>query len=114
MAFRWPLKFELQKPGESTITHDRFGNEKIIPGEPIPVKVFSWEIVRSEEKEGESVLRTIDDLRIIAPPDTFAPEDTVTLPGGGKWTIEGHAEDNRNNPYFDAGLVTYHAQKVEG
>lgn len=114
MPYRWPLKFTVSKPGEITYETDRFGNETPVQGPDIPVQVFSVEIVQTEELGGDSILRTIEDCRIIAPPDTFTPEDTIDVGDGTRWAIQGHPEDNRMNPYFDAGLVTYHARRTEG
>ena len=108
MAFQWPLNFEVMKPGEITWETDRFGNK-------YPAKVFAWEIVKSEEfDDKEMLMRIRDKMQILAPPGTFIPADEIEVPTVGKWQIEGNAEDSTNNPYFNSGLVTYHAKKVTG
>lgn len=115
MAFQWPLNFEVMKPGEVTWETDRFGNKIPVQGDPVPVNVFAWEIVKSEEfDDKEFVMRIRDKMQILAPPGTFAPADEIEVPTVGKWQIEGNAEDSTNNPYFNSGLVTYHAKKVTG
>lgn len=111
----WPLKFTITGQGPGHWEKDRFNNDVWVPGEPIQVAVFSWEVTKSEELDSEtSVLRTVDDLVIIAPADSFTPQTAVKLPNGDTWEIQGNPEDVNNNPYYSPGLVTYHARKVEG
>lgn len=110
----WPLKFTVQTQGEGHWEKDRFNNDKWVPGELEDVPVFSWAVVKTQEIGGDSVLRTIDDLEIMAPPGTFTPEGSVSLPDGTVWQIQGNPEDVNNNPYWSPGLVTYHARKTEG
>lgn len=109
---KWPLKFPLvtQDGGEETL--DRFDNPVWTPGPPITVHVFAWEIVRSEEQTtGDNRGLLFEDLRIYALPDTFNYRNSVFTPDGQEWLFNGAAEDNRHNPYFDPGMVTYHAIK---
>lgn len=111
----WPLKKYVIKPGEGYWGEpDRFGNEKWIEGEDTEIPVLGWEVVRSTEGDPDSVLRTIDELQIIAPPGTFTPEDEITLPNQEKWQIEGNPLDSTNGPWWNPGLVIYRAKKVTG
>ncbi|ALC07141.1 hypothetical protein CDES_14080 [Corynebacterium deserti GIMN1.010] len=110
----WPLKKTVMKPGEPTIDYDRFGNEIIRPGVPVEVNVVGWEVTRSTEGDPDSILRTVDELQIFAPPGTFAASDVVTLPDGGEWNIEGNPIDSTNGPWWNPGLVIFRAKKVDG
>lgn len=110
----WHLKFTVRTEGAGRWDYDRFGNEVWVPGPLEDVPVFSWAVVKTQEIGEDSVLRTIDDLEILAPPDTFSPEQSVTLPDGTVWQIQGNPEDINHNPYWAPGLVTYHARKTEG
>lgn len=110
----WPLRKQVMKPGEGHYEYDRFNNEVWVPGVPEPVNVLGWEVVRSTEGDPDSILRTVDELQIIAPPNTFNPEDSITLPDGGEWQIEGNPMDSTNGPWWDPGLVTYRGKKVTG
>lgn len=110
---KWPLKFPLVTQDGGHYEEDRFGVKKWVPGPPMNVMVFAWEIVRSEEETtGDNRGLLFEDLRIYAPPGTFDYRNSVFTPDGEKWLFNGAAEDNRNNPYFDPGMVTYHAVKV--
>lgn len=110
---KWPLKFPLVTQDGGEVELDELGNSEWVPGPPITVYVFAWEIVRSvEETSGSHRGVLFEDLRIYALPDTFHYRNTVFTPDGEEWEFNGNAEDNRNNPYFDPGMVTYHAIKV--
>lgn len=110
---KWPLKFPLVTQDGGTYDYDRFGAEIWVPGPEITVKVFAHEIVRSEEETtGDNRGLLFEDLRIYAPPGLFDYRNTVFTPDGEEWSFNGAAEDNRNNPFFDPGMVIYHAVKV--
>ena len=111
----WPLRKTVMKPGERYLSEpDRWGDQKWIQGDPVPVNVLGWEVTRSTEGDPDSILRTIDELQIIAPPDTFHPQDEITLPDGETWTIEGNPLDSNNGPWWEPGLVIYRGRKVTG
>lgn len=111
---QWPLKFELihETPGTYT-EHPVTGNLVYTPGPRITIKVFAWEIVRSVEESNPSspsAAILFEDLRIYAPPNTFQRESKVITPDERKWAMNGTGDDNRHNPWFDPGMVTYHAK----
>lgn len=110
---KWPLKFPLVTQDGGEVFTDELNNTAWAPGPPVTVMVFAWEIVRSEESgTGSSEKLLFEDLRIYAPPGVFDYRNTVFTPDGEEWFFNGAAEDNRNNPYFNPGMVTYHAIKV--
>lgn len=111
----WPLRKQVIKPGERYLAgYDRFGDEIWKTSDPVPVNVLGWEIVRTTEGDPDSVLRTVDEAQIIAPPDTFTAADVIEIPGSGEWHIEGNPLDSNNGPWWSPGLVTYRARKVTG
>lgn len=99
-------------PGEPT--KDRFGNEIPGPMEWAPANVFGWAVVRTEEQTGDSIMRLIDDLQLIAPVGLLTAENEIRLPDDTTWVVEGNAEDYNANPWFTPGLVIHHCKKVEG
>lgn len=111
----WPLRRQVIKPGERYLDgYDRFGNEKWVDSPPVPVKVLGWEIVRTTEGDPDSVLRTIDEAQIIAPPGALDAGTEIELEGYGMWRVEGNPLDSNNGPWWSPGLVTYKARKVTG
>ena len=62
-----PVKQTLDMQFEGEPTTDRFNN--IIPGvsEWRPVKVAQWWVDKTEEREGDSILRTVDTLHVHLP-----------------------------------------------
>lgn len=117
MAFI-PLRhtIEVYTPGKPV--KDRFNNLRPGPGTWTPVKVASWSVSRTEERDiqGASILRTIDTLTIHVPPGTApTPGGKVRLPDGSEWQVEGHGEDYNHGPFgFIPGLIVIHSKKVEG
>lgn len=95
---------------------DRFGNERPGKGEWQPVQVASWWVDRTEEKSGDSILRTIDMLHAHLPADTpVTAASKLRLPDGSEWTVEGNPEDYNHGWHgWEPGLLVVHAKKVEG
>ena len=96
--------------------YDRFGNLRPGKGAWEEVAVASWWVDRTEEKTGESVLRTIDYLHVHLPPEHAPePDADIRLPDGSVWAVQGHPEDYNHGWHgFKPGLVVVHAKKVEG
>lgn len=92
---------------------DYFGNLVNKTGPYRPVRVAGWAVVKVEEQQGESVLRTIDQLEVYSPEEFHAGSE-IRLPKGSVWQVEGNAEDYRHGPWWDPGLVVVRAKKVEG
>lgn len=109
---KFPLKFTVTTQDGGTWERDEVNNNVWVPGPSIEVKVFAWEIVRSEEDAPKNIYLLFEDLRIYAPPGTFNYRNSVILPDGSAWEFNGEAQDSTNNPYFNPGLVTYHAIRV--
>lgn len=95
---------------------DRMGNER--PGRVswVSVPVASWWVDRSEEKSGESVLRTVDYLHAhLRPGDAPGPGGHVRTPDGLVWAVEGNPEDfNHGFHGWAPGLVVIHCKGVVG
>src|SRR5690625_7108619 len=68
-----PVKQTLDMQFEGEPTTDRFNN--IIPGvsEWRPVKVAQWWVDKTEEREGDSILRTVDTLHVHLPVENVPP-----------------------------------------
>lgn len=111
-----PLAQTLDVYTPGSIVRDRFGNERPGAGEWKSVKVASWWIDKTEEKSGESVLRTIDYLHVHIPPGSApSPGGKVRTPDGHEWTVEGNPEDYCHGWHgWNPGLLVIHAKKVEG
>lgn len=105
---------EFYYPGEPV--RDRFGNERAGEGEWVAVLVASWWVDKSDEKAGESVLRTIDMLHVHVPVGFEPPPSgLVRTPDQTEWTIEGNPEDfNHGFHGWVPGLLVLHAKRVEG
>lgn len=110
----YPLREQVEVGAWTDGGVDRFGNPK--PGELIweSVNVFGYATVRTQEEQGDSIMRLVDELQVFAPPGTFDPAQELRLPDGTKWTVEGNAEDYNANPWFKPGLVVIHCKRVEG
>lgn len=95
---------------------DRFGNVRPGPGEWVEVLVASWWVDRTEEKQDDSVLRTVDMLHVHIPiSDAPDASGKFRTPDGQEWQVEGNVEDfNHGWHGFVPGLVVVHAKKVEG
>ena len=105
---------EFYFPGEPTV--DRFGNERPGVGEWEVVPVASWWIDRSEEKTGDSILRTIDMLHIHVS-EEFVPLSSglVRTPDQAEWQIQGNVENYNHGWHgWAPGLGVVHATRVEG
>lgn len=110
---KWPLKFPLITQDGGEVVTNELNDTSWVPGPEITVKVFAHEIVRSEESgTGSASNLLFEDLRIYAPPGMFDYRNTVITPDGQEWSFNGAAEDNRHNPFFDPGMVVYHAIKL--
>lgn len=95
---------------------DRFGNER--PGKGVwrSVAVASWWVDRTDEKSGNSILRTIDYLHVhCRPEDAPKPDSVIRLPDGSQWQVQGNVEDYNHGWHgWAPGLVVVNAKKVEG
>ncbi len=114
MDFPTPFELEFALPGKPVV--DRFGNER--PGgfswQRIPVS--SWWIGATEEKAGDSVLRTMDMLHVhVSSSFSLDAAAKVRLPDGSEWSIEGNSENYDHGWHgWAPGLLVVHARKVEG
>lgn len=115
MAFI-PLPQSIDMQAKAGTKRDRFGNLVAAPGEWRQVRVASWWVDRSEEKAGDSVLRTVDYLHVhCLPSDAPGPEGRVRTPDGRVWSVTGNPEDfNHGFHGFIPGLVIVHAKEVQG
>ena len=101
--------------GPATVTVDRFGNERETPGAFAPVKVFAWSVNPRDEEQGDHVLRTIDELKVVLrAEDAPSPGGRFRTPDGQVWEVEGNPRDPNNNPWFRPGLVVCMGKKVTG
>lgn len=95
---------------------DRFGN--LAPGVGVweSSPVAQWWVHRSEETDGDSVLRTVDLLTVHFPAGSEpAPSSKVRLPDGTEWQVEGNAENYDHGFHgWAPGLVVVHCKRVEG
>lgn len=95
---------------------DRFGN--LTPGVGVweSSLVAQWWVHRSEETDGDSVLRTVDLLTVHFPAGSEpAPSSKVRLPDGTEWQVEGNAENYDHGFHgWAPGLVVVHCKRVEG
>ena len=89
MAFI-PLNQTVEVYRRGAPERDRFGNERPGKGEWQQVKVASWWVDRTDEKSGDSILRTIDLLHVhLRPADAPTPDSQIRLPDGSQWQVEG-------------------------
>ena len=105
---------EVYTPGPPVTA--RFGNERPGPGGWRAFRVASWWVHKTEEKDGEFILRTGDLLTVHVPPEA-APEPggQVRLPDGSVWTVEGNPEDYTHGFHgWSPGLLVVHCKRVEG
>lgn len=94
---------------------DRFGNVTRVPAGFERVLVCGWSVNPVEESEGDSVLRVIDTLKVIAPVGlNIPPEAKFRTPDGREWNVEGSPRDSNNGPWWSPNLVTVTAKGVEG
>ena len=105
---------DVYRPGEPTT--DRFGN--LVPGVGVweQTPVAQWWVHRSEESEGDSVLRTVDVLTVHFPAGTEpSPSGQIRLMDGTVWQVEGNPE-NYNHGFhgWSPGLMVVHCKRVEG
>lgn len=95
----WPLNFEVTVQGE---------------GRPArAVAVFAYHVTRSEESMLAGHMRLVEVLRVIAPPGVIQRGDSVTISDGTQWEVDGNPEDYENNPFYQPGLVIYHANRIQ-
>lgn len=109
-----PYTLEFFTPGETVV--DRFGNERPGKGQWVQVPVSSWWIAQTEEKAGESVLRTIDMLSVhVGETVKVGADSKIRLPDGSEWSVIGNPEDYRHGWHeWNPGLLVIQAKKVEG
>lgn len=94
---------------------DRFNNVTRKPAGYRQVLVCGWSVNPVEESEGDSVLRVIDTLKVIAPSGLdIPPESKFRTPDGREWNVEGSPRDSNNGPWWSPNLVTVTAKGVEG
>ena len=112
------LTVQVKKPGEK-VENPLTGNLTTLPGQVVEQPVFAWSVVQSVEKTATAATREagggawlLERLEIIGPPGVITNADTVILPDGTQWALQGNAEDHNNNPWWSPGLVIYYAQKV--
>lgn len=110
-----PLKhvLEFMAPGTAL---DRFGNPRPVDGGWVEHPVASWWVDMTEEKHGESVLRTVDMLHIHMRPEDAPPADgQVRTPDGHVWQVQGHVQDfNHGWHGWSPGLVVVDCRRAEG
>lgn len=95
----WPLNFEVSVRGV---------------GRPArAVRVFAYNVTRSEETRLAGHLRLVEVLQVIAPPGVIDRGDTITIDNGTEWEVDANPEDHENNPYFTPGLVIYYGNRIE-
>lgn len=98
-----------------TPAKDRFGNLVPGPGEWRSVPVAGWAIEATQESEGDSLLRTIDELKVYVPAsEVMDAASRVRLPDGAVWDVQGNVLNYENGPWASPGLVVVRARKVEG
>lgn len=112
IAARRPL--EVYRPGAPT--KDRFNNLKPGAGVWEPTPVVQWWVHRTEESDGDSVLRTVDLLTVHFPSGTQpSPAGKVRLPDGTEWEVQGEVEDYDHGFHgWSPGIVPVHCKRVEG
>lgn len=104
---------EVYWPGEPVA--GRFGEIDHAPGQWVTTPVVGWAIARTEEKDGESVLRTVDVLDLYCTPESAPPPGgKIRLPNQTVWEVEGNPEDYRHGPFWNPGLLVIHAKRTEG
>lgn len=105
---------DVYRPGEPVA--DRFGN--LTPGVGVweSTPVVQWWVHRSEESEGDSVLRTVDVLTVHFPTGSEpSPAGRVRLGDGTVWQVEGNPEDYDHGFHgWSPGIVPVHCKRVEG
>lgn len=115
----WPLRKTITRirPGEP-IEDPLTGAIRPGPPEITTHNVLGWDIQRSTEETsaagGALSVFLVEVLRIYGPPGILNHEDTISLAGDdARWTLSGNAEDATSGPWWDSGLVVYHAQKLD-
>ena len=114
MALTFPLIHTVQVARLQPGGKDSFGT-------PLPatrasfedLKVAGWAVEKTEEKQGDSVLRLVDTLTLYSP-EELPPDTHIRLPNGTQWAVDGHAQDYRNGPWWDPGLVAHTCTYVSG
>lgn len=115
MAFI-PLKHTLEVKREGEPVRDRFGD--LIPSLAswATIPVASWWVDKTEEKQDDSILRTIDYLHLhCRPSDAPGEAEVVRTPDGREWAVQGRVEDYSHGWHgWDSGLVVVHCKGVAG
>lgn len=114
MRGRFRCKFRVQVETPGGVIVDRFGDERPAEPETHQVAVFGWAIVKVAETVGDSVLRTVDELQLYAPPDAPITPASVVVINGQRWKVNGIPDNYEHNPWFAPGLVLVHCRKVDG
>lgn len=112
MAFRWPLKAHVTRPGkEEMIGYDDLGNEEWEISPPVDVAVFAASIIRTEKTELGGHPRLVERLEVQAPPGVLDEASTIEF-RGEEWQADGRAEDVTENSFWNPGLVTHYYEKI--
>lgn len=111
-----PLNQEIEVLREGEPVVDPFGDTRPGKANWQKVKVANWWIDRVEEKDGDSVLRTISYLHVHVPHDVAPqPSETIRTTDGQTWEVEGRAENYDHGFHgFTPGLAVIHAKGVKG
>lgn len=114
VKFPTPYLLEVYTAGEPTV--DLYGNKRPGKGQWKQVQVASWWVDRTEEKTGDSVLRTVDYIHVHIPADEqVSATSRIRLPDGSIWEVMGNPENYRHGWHgWDPGLVVIHGKKVTG
>ena len=102
----FPVKVPIELSAGFVEHEDRFGNVTRTPAGFEQVLVCGWSVNPVEESEGDSVLRVVDTLKVIAPVGlNIPPEAKFRTPDG---------RDSNHGPWWSPILVTVTAKGVEG
>ena len=113
MAFQWPLKTSVMKPGEKELVgHDILGNEIWEWGDPKEIPVFSASIVRAEDGQSGSYFYVVEYLEVIAPIGALEDIEYI-LRDGEKWYRDKAAQDYTDNSMWNPGLVTHYFKRTK-
>lgn len=108
----WPLKFHIYVDASwGGVDYSTIPGAEPVDGVGWSVPVFAYELTKSRRDFTDGHLTLIDTFLIYAPPGRFSDNQEVGESPALGWIIQGHAEDNNNNPYWSPGLVTWIATR---
>lgn len=111
----FPVTIPLEVSRGESVEFDRFGNEVVRQSPFETVLVFAWSVSPVEEVRGDSVMRVVDKLKVILPPDSApGPSGRFRTPDGVVWQVDGGTRDPNNNPWWSPGLVVVMGEAVSG